>query len=155
MRAIERALDDAWGEASNDGDGVRMSVLRSAFERLSLGIDAPVRVSSLTQHQVDRLEDAFPEDRESILASGRSWVVFDSPDTLWDYINERSAFEESAIGVALGGSVVMTPSQEAFATRSALRSVASLIGKLKHHLVGHIKIPPDSLEFTGISDANA
>tara|TARA_R110000744_G_scaffold358130_1_gene465136 strand:- start:2884 stop:3288 length:405 start_codon:yes stop_codon:yes gene_type:complete len=126
--AIERRLETAWAATTNAAELER---LRVAFENLALGWDAPVLVSKLTETQVARIDDAFPEDT-SILASGKSWILFETTSAVEDIIGARDLMADDAIDMALNNCYSeMTDAKDAFITRTATRSVDNMVAKLK------------------------
>jgi len=132
MDRIERILDAEWDAAKSDAD---RSSLRNAFESHSLNSeDRPVLVTKLSENAVD---DVLWVTDGSVLAYGKSWVLFEDVYSVKDVYNHLSTLEDRRLDSALCNITVdVTPHMQKFVENSIARSCKILGKKLQAAMDG-------------------
>lgn len=89
---------------------------------------SPVLVRNLSEVAVDTLLDIYPESvATSVIASGRTWILFSSIEDVKDYADEcwpNTGYAESRIAMALDShNRDLTPKQEEWLENIVLKSL--------------------------------
>jgi hypothetical protein len=127
MDRIERILDAEWDAAKSDAN---RSYLRDAFESHSLNSeDRPVLVTKLSENAVDDVLWVTEGVDGSVLAYGKSWVLFGDVHGVKGVYSNLSTLEDRRLDFALCNITVdVTPHMEKF-VESSISKAYKILGK--------------------------